>query len=362
MKSSGFMFARSSGIRVCKVHGEKSIILAGKLKLLERRLEIKQFKNFVYVPLGRQPSDSELEEFLSQAPGAKTSTYLFRETARRAPTLFDLLDGKMTPSLLASLPRSADIVGNVIIVEISTELEAYRTLIGEALLKLHGNARTVLAKAGAVSGDYRLREFSVIAGKPDTTTVHKEYGCQYYVDLARAYFSPRLSFEHHRVACLVGEGETVLDMFAGVGPFAVQIARKLQSVKVYAVDANPFAVEFLKRNVRLNRVEERVVPILGDAKDVVKQRLFRMADRVIMNLPERATEFVCAACEALKPAGGIVHFYGFARVSDSLEIVQVGFAQAVELCGRRVKRLLCSKFVRATAPHEWQFVLDAEIA
>ncbi|NIW14337.1 MAG: hypothetical protein GWN31_10485, partial [Candidatus Thorarchaeota archaeon] len=95
-----------------------------------------------------------------------------------------------------------------------SELDSYDQVIGEAILELHKNVRTVLAKAGAVSGTYRLRDYRVIAGEPHTGTVHKEYGCQYRVDLAKAYFSPRLSYEHNRVASLVEEGETTVDMFA----------------------------------------------------------------------------------------------------------------------------------------------------
>jgi tRNA G37 N-methylase Trm5 len=129
----------------------------------------------------------------------------------------------------------------------------------------------------------------------------------------QSLFSPRFSFEHYRVASLVRTGETVLDMFAGVGPFAVQIAKRLKNVKVYAVDANPYAVEFLKKDIRLNRVEGKVIPILGNSEEVVDQKLSGMADRVIMNLPKQAAKFICAACRAMKPSGGIIHFYGFLK-------------------------------------------------
>jgi len=254
-----------------------------------------------------------------------------------------------------------DFVGDIAIIEIPTELNAHKNVIGEAVLKAHKNVRTVLAKAGAVSGTYRLREFSIIAGEPKTETIHKEYGCQYYVDLAEAYFSPRLSHEHDRVASLVKEDETVVDLFAGVGPFAILIAKTHEKVKVYAIDVNPQAVEFLKKNVRLNRGEGKVHSILGDAKQIVKQRLSGVADRVIMNLPEKAIEFVGAACEAIKPTGGIVHFYSFVDSSNTLENVKLHFIDAVEKSGRKVGKILFSRFVRATAPYEWQAVLDAKI-
>ena len=348
-------------IKVPKIHGEKAIILANKLKIVKKELEIQRNKNFIYIPLVHKPSESELKILTEQVPNSKILTHRFRERKKRAKTFVELLESKLPAHLLASLPRPIDFVGNIAIIQIPQELDAHKSTIGEAILETHKNVRTVLAKAGAISGTYRLREFSVIVGEPKTETIYKEYNCQYYVDLAKAYFSPRLSYEHSRVASLVKESETVVDLFAGVGPFAIQIAKTRKNTEVYAVDVNPDAVEFLKKNVMLNRVEGKVHPILGDAKQVVKERLTGVADRVIMNLPEKAIEFVEAACKALKPEGGMVHFYSFVGVPNSLENVKLRFVEAVEECGRRVEKILFSRLVRATAPYEWQAVLDAKI-
>jgi len=352
---------KSICIKIPKIYGEKAIVLANKLKIVDGELEIERNKNVIYIPLTRQPSANELSKLEKQIPDCKFLTHPFPERKKQVKTFAELLVDKLSPHLLASLPRSIDLVGDIAIIEIPSELDAYKRIIGEAIFETHKNVRTVLAKAGVVSGTYRLREFSVIAGKPKTETTHKEHGCQYYVDLAKAYFSPRLSYEHKRVASLIKEGETVVDLFAGVGPFAIQIAKTHENVKVYAIDVNPNAVEFLKRNVRLNRVEGKVHPILGDAKQVVKERLVGVGDRVIMNLPEKAIEFVDAACKALKPEGGIVHFYSFVSVSDSLENVTLRFTETVERCGRRMEKILFSRCVRAIAPYEYQVVLDAEI-
>ena len=348
-------------VKVPKIHGEKAIILANKLEIVKKELEIQRNKNFLYIPLIRQPSKSELETLKEQVPDCEILTYTFPERKKRVKTFVELIVDKLSPHLLASLPRAIDLVGDIDIIEIPPELDAYKRIIGEAILETHKNVRTVLAKAGAISGTYRLREFSVIAGEPKTETIHREHGCQYYVDLAKAYFSPRLSYEHKRVASLIEEGETVIDLFAGVGPFAIQIAKTHENVEVYAIDVNPDAVEFLKRNIRLNRVEGKVHPILGDAKQVVEERLSGVADRVIMNLPEKAIEFVEAACTTIKSTGGIVHFYSFVGASDSLENVKLRFIEAVEQCGRKVEKIFFSRLVRATAPYKWQAVIDAKI-
>lgn len=348
-------------IKVLKTDGEKGIVLADKLKLINKELEIKRDKDFIFIPLAHQPSQSELETFKEQVPDCEISTYAFKERKKQITKFVELLEDRLPPHLLASLPRAIDFVGDIAIIEIPPELYVYKNVIGEAILQVHKNVRTVLAKAGAVSGTYRLREFEVIAGEPKTQTIHKEHGCQYYVDLSKAYFSPRLSYEHERVAVLVEEGETVIDLFAGVGPFAILIAKTHGKVKVYAIDMNPNAVEFLNKNIKLNRVEGKVHSILGDARQVVKQRFANIADRVIMNLPEKAIEFVDVACEALKPKGGVVHFYAFVDASKSLEDVKKSFIQKVEKCGRRVEKVLFARFVRATAPYEWQIALDAKI-
>jgi tRNA (guanine37-N1)-methyltransferase len=355
------MSSKSLCIKVPKTHGERAIALTDKLEMGNKGLEIQRNRNSIYIPLTRQPSESELRILKRQISDFEILTYTFSERKKQVTTFVESLEDRLAPHLLASLPRAIDFVGDIAIIEIPQELDACKSAIGEAILKTQKNVRTVLAKAGAVSGTYRTREFTVIAGEPKTETIHKEYGCKYHVDLAKAYFSPRLSYEHKRVSSLVREGETVIDLFAGVGPFVIQIAKTHESVRVYAVDVNPYAVEFLKRNIRLNRVEDKVYPILGDAKQVVAQRLSGVADRVIMNLPEKAMEFVDAACEALKPIGGVVHFYSFVSGSDSTEGMRRNFMEAIEKVGRRVEKILFSRIVRATAPYEWQAVIDAKI-
>ena len=355
------MSERSLCMKVKKIHGEKALILANKLGITNRELKIQQNANHIYIPLVRQPEENELAKLKTQLPDFELVTKVFIKKKQQRKTLHQVLEDQLPPNLLASLPRALDIIGDIAVIEIPPELKTHESLIGEAILKTHKNVRTVLAKIGAVRGTYRLRKLEVIAGKHRTTTVHKEHGCQYHVDVATAYFSPRLSTEHNRVASLVQKGETVVDLFAGVGPFSVLIAKKNVDAKVYAVDINPEAIELLKRNILLNRVENRVIPIQGNARQAVEERLFGVADRVIMNLPEKALDFVDAACKAVKPAGGTVHYYAFIRLPDSLENAQTRFSEAVENAGRKVNAFLSAKTIRETAPYEWQVALDAKI-
>ncbi len=354
------MLRQSTCIKVPKIHGETVIILAKKLKILDSELEIQKDEKSILIPIVGTPAEDIVHTLRNQVAEAEIQVHSFPAKTKPMVGLDEMLKSSLPPHLLKKLPHSADIVGDIIIVEIPVELENHKNAIGEALLKTNKNAKTVLEKASAISGIYRLREFKTIAGEPKTATVHKEHGYQLYVDIAKTYFSPRLSFEHHRVATLVNEDEIVVDLFAGVGPFAISIAKAHENVKVYAVDVNPYAISLLERNVRLNKVYGKVHPILGDARQIVREKICGLADRVIMNLPEKSFEYVDVACDAMKHSGGIVHFYCFAKES-SLENVQRQFGEAVIKSGKIV-RTISSKIVRPIAPHEWQIVLDAKIS
>jgi tRNA (guanine37-N1)-methyltransferase len=348
-------------LRVPKKQGEKAIALTSKAKIVDKEFEIRRNEDFLYLPLVSQPSENSLKTLRENGVTYQILACTFQERKKQKPSLIEALSSELPPHLLASLPHGVDFVGDIAITEVPPELDSYKKTIGETILKTHKNVRTVLAKAGAVGGTYRLREFSVIAGQQRTETVHREFGCLYSVDVAKAYFSPRLSYEHKRVASLVKEGETVLDMFAGVGPFAILIAKTHQNVKVYAIDANPHAFEYLKRNIRLNRALSKVHPFLGDARRVVNDNVRGVADRVIMNLPEKAVAFVDIACKALNPFGGTIHFYSFVNASDPAESSKLRFTEAVERAKRKVAEIPFSRMVRETAPYEWQAVIDANI-
>ncbi|MEM3824434.1 MAG: hypothetical protein QXH87_05810, partial [Candidatus Bathyarchaeia archaeon] len=121
---------KSTCLKVLKNFGEKAIILANKLEIVDKELEIKRDEAFSYVPLNRQPSEEELKTLREQLPNCEISTEIFHERKRQV-AFTDLLEDKLPPHLLASLPRALDFVGDIAIIEIPPELEAYKTLVGE---------------------------------------------------------------------------------------------------------------------------------------------------------------------------------------------------------------------------------------
>jgi tRNA (guanine37-N1)-methyltransferase len=348
-------------LTIPKTLGEQAIRIVAEFNIFNRELQIKQTKDSLRIPLTAKPSLVVLKKLENTLSNFEISLYDFVVREKRHLVPLDFLANKLPPNLLDKVPRAIDFVGDIAIVEIAPELSTYKKQIGESLLRAHKQICTVLAKSGAVEGIYRLRDFEVIAGAKKTFTVYREYGYIYHVDVAKAYFSPRLSNEHNRVASAVKEGETVIDLFAGVGPFAIPIAKKHENVRVYAIDLNPDAITLLKRNVAVNRAEKQVVPIFGDARQVVREQLYGKADRVIMNLPETALEFVDVACEALKSEGGILHYYGFEKDSNMLETAKVRLTEAVNRNNRQIKNIIFAKTVRQVAPYAWQVVVDTEI-
>ena len=353
--------AEAPCIRVEKICGEKAIVVAKRIGLLNRDLRVQREQDYLYVPLIRKPQETDLKELEANLPRFEVLQREFFELVRRPPQFVDLLSGELPSHLFASLPHAVDLVGEIVVVEIPPELQKYKTIIGHAILASNKRLSTVLAKAGAVRGEYRLREFETIAGVNKTATVHKEHGCVFRVDLAKAYFSPRLSYEHNRVASLVNENETVLDMFAGVGPFSILIAKKHKNVHVYATEVNPEAFKLLKKNILVNRVATKIAPLLGDARQIAQEKLKPTIDRVIMNLPEKAIEYVDVACQVIKPNGGIMHYYEFTSTTYPLETVKTRLEEAVKQTNRKVEKILNSKIVRGVAPFKWQVVVDARI-
>jgi tRNA (guanine37-N1)-methyltransferase len=203
-----------------------------------------------------------------------------------------------------------------------------------------------------------------VAGEKKTETVHKEFGCSFKVDLGKCYFSPRLSFERMRIAKLIQPNEVVVNMFAGVGCYSIIIAKHSCLEKIYSIDINPTAIQFLKENARLNRVEMRVLPILGDAKETIETRLQRIADRVIMPLPEKAYEYVETALQALKPNGGVIHYYDFehsAKDENAIEKTGKKISEKLKTLGINFD-ILSSRIVRTTGPNWYQIALDIKIS
>jgi tRNA (guanine37-N1)-methyltransferase len=334
---------RRQCIKVPKKKGESIRRMLLELEILDNSVKIGADEMFLYLPLTREPAPDELRNFPEETELNECD--------------FEIQEKKPVPEDLLGFSPAYEVIGDIALLE-DPDLDTQKaSRIADALLRTHPNVKTVLKPLTPVIGEFRVREFEVIAGEPRTETIHREYGCRYMVDLARAYFTPRLSTERSRVLSWVKVGDIVVDMFSGVGPYSILIAKNKKPSKVLAIDKNPDAVRYLKENIILNSVKN-IEAIEGDAREEAK-RFAGTADHVIMNLPHKAFEFLDSAVLLTKP-GGIIHYYGITPEDDLFESSIELIRAAAEKAERKIE-ILDKRIVRSYAPHQYNICIEARV-
>jgi len=234
------------------------------------------------------------------------------------------------------------------------EDEAQARAAAEAIMASDLPAKTVLNRASEIKGETRVREWQVLAGD-GTETVHREYGCEFALDVARVYFSPRLATERHRVVEQVESGDHAFDMFAGVGPFAIPMARR--GAEVVATDLNHVAIDYCRENARRNGVDDRVTAINDDVREVAPEYA-GWAERVVMNLPHSADAFLDTAV-SLAGAECVVHYYDIQHEDDPFGPAERAIRAAAE--EDYAVSVETRREVRSYAPHEVNVCLDVRL-
>lgn len=274
--------------------------------------------------------------------------------------LKNVLAGVLGPEEASQVYSAFDQVGDIVIIKVPDGLAGKKDVIAEAILANVKTAKAVFAQSSPVKGDFRVRDLEFLAGENRTVTEYREHGCRFRVDVAKTYFSPRLSTERQRIACLVRDGEIIVNMFAGVGTYSIIIAKANRTCKVYSIDSNPVASELCAENARLNKVADRVLPVCADAHDAIKSRLAGVADRVLMPLPERAREFVDPAVAALK-GRGTVHYFAHVQADGKKEAKELGTADARDAFCKYRHRVTETTVVREVGPRLYQIVADVQV-
>ncbi|WP_297497403.1 class I SAM-dependent methyltransferase family protein [Thermococcus sp.] len=326
-------------VKVPKKEAEMARRRLLELGILAKGYSIKREGDFVLFPVTGPVNGFELVEAE------------FERTERRPHSYREVVE--VPAELRQLLPSSFDIIGDIAIIELPEELMPHGRAIGGAILKVHRHIKAVFAKGGKVEGEYRVRELIHLAGENRTETVHRENGIRLKLDVARVYYTPRLATERMRVFEKTQPGEIVFDMFAGVGPYSILLARKADLV--FAVDLNPWAVKYLEENIRLNKATN-IVPVLSDVREVAGKI---KADRVIMNLPKFADRFLKEAMLSVKP-GGIIHYYGFSPEEDLFSEHEAKIKATARELGFRVE-FLDRRKVRPYAPRQFNIAIDFRV-
>ncbi|WP_277541787.1 class I SAM-dependent methyltransferase [Haloarcula laminariae] len=261
-------------------------------------------------------------------------------------------EGQTMPADELGFDPSYERLGDLVIIDEDDPDRARR--IADAIVASDLPVEGVLNRASKIKGTERVRDWEVLAG--DTTEVlHREYGCAFELDLAEVYFSPRLATERHRVVEQVEEGEHAFDMFAGVGPFVVPFAKR--GATCIGTDINERAIEYLRRNAERNGVADRVTAISGDVRQVATD-YEGWADRVVMNLPHSADDFLETAV-GLAGDDCTIHYYDIQPDTDPFGPGERAIRAAAEPAYE--VSIETRRTVRSYAPGEHNVVIDARI-
>ncbi|PSQ31723.1 SAM-dependent methyltransferase [Halobacteriales archaeon SW_6_65_46] len=319
-------------VRVRPTDGETTRAMLADRNLVHDAYDITVTDGWLYVPVTDPdgvPDEYEVVAF--DAPDRETQTL---------------------PADLLGFEPSLERLGRIAILDEDDDERAQQ--IADAVMDSSLPVDTVVDRASKIRGERRVRDWNVLAGD-DTETVHTEYGTELLLDIADVYFSPRLATERHRVVQQVTPGEQAFDMFAGVGPFAVPMAAR--DASVVACDLNPHAVEYLRENAARNGVTDALTAIEGDVRETAADWT-GWADRIVMNLPHTASEFLDTAV-ALAGEECVLHLYDIQHDSDPFGPGEraireaAGEAYTVDIETERV--------VRSYAPHEENVCLDARL-
>ncbi|MDG5818712.1 class I SAM-dependent methyltransferase family protein [Natronococcus sp. A-GB7] len=319
-------------VRVEPEAGEATRSTLAEADLIDDDYEITVADGWLYVPV--------------TDPDALSSEYDLVERAvdeRRSQT---------TPAELLSFEPSYERLGEAALLD-EDDAERART-IADAILESDLPVDTVLNKASKVKGETRVRDWELLAGE-GTEVVHREYGCEFALDLAEVYFSPRLATERHRVAEQVTEGERAFDMFAGVGPFVIPFAKR--GADCVGVDVNETAIDYLRENARRNGIEDRVAPICDDVREVAPD-YEDWADRIVMNLPHSADAFLESAV-TIAGEDCTLHYYDIQHEDDPFGPGERAIREAAE--PEYEVTVETRHTVRSYAPHELNVCLDVRL-
>jgi tRNA wybutosine-synthesizing protein 2 len=335
-------------LRVKRQDAGKAVELMEILNLRDKRRLITSKDDYVEVPIVECDLNSlkEVANFDFKIVEQKKPVYA------RARTLRDAIRQKLSESEMKKLenllPSTYKVIGDVILVKIPEELKDYAKIIGEALLEINPHCKSVWWDRGK-RGMLRKPEVKIIAGKGGET-VHREGGCVYKFDVSKVMFSPGNQAERIRMGTIVGK-EVVVDMFAGIGYFTIPMAKK---AKVYAIEINPESYHYLLENIKLNGVEGRVIPILGNSMFVTPERV---ADRVVMG-HINCHEFLPVAVRALRDRGWIHYHESVPEAVLERPIRRI--ISAVREEGKRIK-INCVRKVKNYSPGVIHVVIDAYI-
>jgi len=333
----------SWAIKVPKEKAEDVHKILLKRRVIDRNLKTLSDDKFVYFPI---VAPIKIEDFkilkmeFPQRPIIDPKMRLLEELKKRVPE-----------KIVSLVPLYWEVLGDAVIIKLPESLEPYKEAIGESFAKAL-DKKSVYVERG-VSGEYRLPKMELVWG-PGGPVLHKENGVLYKLDPAKVMFSSGNINERIRMSKISSKKEVVVDMFAGIGYFTLQIAVHSKPRILYAAEKNPIAYSFLTENIKINRVEDIVIPLLGDNRNVLPEGV---ADRIIMGYLHGTKKFLGKAFRILKPNGGIIHYHDLVHNDLGIKEAKDRVLRAAEYYGVEIN-VIDSRYIKSYSPNIWHVVLD----
>jgi tRNA (guanine37-N1)-methyltransferase len=264
---------------------------------------------------------------------------------------------RLLGNVLDEVPGAFETAGHIAHLNLREAALPYKHIIAQVILDKNNHIQTVVNKIGDVGSEFRTFPMEVLAGDDNTIVDLREGGCRFQFDFRHVYWNSRLQMEHGRLVKSIvnAGGEVVCDMMAGVGPFAVPLAKS--GLTVYANDLNPQSYKYLALNAKLNKIEQHLHSSNMCGREHVRSLLSQgiVFQHVIMNLPANAIDFldafrgVCWA-DAGFPVPPQIHCYCFSREKDK---VGDSLARVNEVLGSSLERNdIRVHLVRDVAPNK----------
>ena len=337
------------GIKIQRKYANDVRKILIKENLLCKTHKVSSDEDYVYLPLIKNYDNTLINNIYKKYP-IELIDYDVVQANYRPTNFMDFINGKISEDEIEEIRKSFDVIGDIVILEIPEKLEDKKKISGKAVLDFT-KRRSVYYKKSKVHGVMRTRDLEFLAGVDDLETVHKEYGIRFKLNPSTVSFSPRLATERSRIVDEVCEGEVIIDFFAGIGSFPISIAH-VKNAKIYSVDINPEAYKYVNENIKLNKLVGEVIPIKGDIREVVKN--LPKADRILMNLPGTAKDFLEEAVNQLND-GGILNYYEFSSDYDTV------INRVKKVASPRDCEVLDVRKVKSQSPGVWHIALDVRI-
>ena len=260
---------------------------------------------------------------------------------------------------LSLLPRGFQTLGKIIILKLNPKLLEKNKIIGQAYLDLLPKMRSVYINQGRVIGAFREPEnIEFLVGEDNPIVEHREHGIIYRFNIKKIMFSQGNLNERRFLATLVKKGEIVVDMFAGMGYFSLSIAKHSEVGQIYSIELNPVSYQTLLENIKINRLEEKIIAINGDCKTEVIElsKSGIRADRVIMGVFPAPKDYIKEALSLAKEEGTVYHYEGVVEKDEYITL----YKEFEEVCQEEQFDFVLKshRFVKSYGPKLFHTVLD----